>query len=135
MRTGLRIAVVVFAVIAVLPVLEGVVSAHHGRAGYGGEAVKINGTVVELRWRNPHVYVVYDVKDDAGNVVQWTGEVSSTTTMIAAGWSRFILQAGDEIEIVGRQAENGSPHQIISELVKADGTVLVRDTGQTRERQ
>src|SRR4051812_48667437 len=91
-----------FAVVVVLFAFVGVVSAHHGRAGYTKEASAIKGTVTTLEWKNPHVFVNFDVKDDKGNVVHWIGELSSPTTMLAAGMSRTSLKAGDEIEVKGK---------------------------------
>ena len=54
--------------------LGGVASAHHSMAGYdSNKQITLQGVVSEYTWRNPHVWVVWSVKDDAGKVVQWTG--------------------------------------------------------------
>ena len=121
-------------------VFEGVLSAHHGRSGYANEEVALSGVVTEVRWRNPHVIIFFDVKDDAGVTVQWSGELSSVNTMIAAGLGRNTMRPGDEIAITGRAAELGSPHSLLLSIVKADGTVVLepsneggRFTQRTRE--
>ena len=54
----------------VFPVLNLPVLAHHGTALWSNNEVTLKGTVVEYSWKNPHVLVVWDVKDDKGNVVQ-----------------------------------------------------------------
>jgi hypothetical protein len=41
----------------------GTVFAHHSNAEYTNKLTKMEGTVVEYRWRNPHVTVVWDSKD------------------------------------------------------------------------
>lgn len=105
-------------------VFEGVLSAHHGRPGYETE-VALSGVVTEVRWRNPHVIIFFDVKDDAGKTVQWFGELSSVTTVIAEGMSRNILRPGDEIAITGRSAGGGTLHTVLRSIVKADGTVVL----------
>jgi hypothetical protein len=46
-------------------------SAHHSRAGYDQAKDKlttINGVVVEVIWRNPHVYLTLDSKDAPPNL-------------------------------------------------------------------
>ncbi len=42
--------------------------AHHG-SGVSyilNKGVTMEGTVTEFRWQNPHVYIMYDVKDAQG---------------------------------------------------------------------
>ena len=62
-----------------------------------GKLVTNNGVVSNVIWRNPHVFVIWDVKDGSGSVVKWTGELSSPTTMISEGMARDTFKAGDPI--------------------------------------
>ena len=128
MRTRRALAVAAFAVMFMLIVtmLGGVVSAHHGRAGYyGNTTTKVEGVVTQLVWKNPHVFVMFDVKDDKGNVVQWTGEFSSVTTMLSEGMTRNSFKPGDKIAVTGRAAEGGVPHTLVVKIEKADGSVAI----------
>ena len=59
------------------PMLSRPLLAHHSTAAYSANEVTLKGTVVEYDWGNPHVVVVWDVKDDSGNTVRWTGELPS----------------------------------------------------------
>jgi len=72
--------------------LSGVVLAHHSRAHYGTEESTTRGTVLEYKWRNPHVYVVWAVKDQDGKTTQWVGEMASLTSMIADGMTKDSLK-------------------------------------------
>lgn len=119
------IVVVALVLVGAFSMIGGVASAHHGRGGYGSGETTLEGVVTEFRWLNPHVLVFFDVKDDTEKVVHWSGELSSATTMIAAGMSRNSLKPGDEIVITGRPAEAGSPHSLLTSIVKADGTVVL----------
>ena len=65
MRTSLKCAIAALNMIVVLAVLSGVVSAHHGRAGYS-EPSTVSGTVTSVEWKNPHCFINFDVKDDKG---------------------------------------------------------------------
>ena len=123
MQIWKRPAIAALAMVIVFAAFGGVVSAHHGRAGYGKETTTIKGTVTSLEWKNPHVFVNFDVKDDKGNVAHWIGELSSPTTMIAAGMSRTSLKAGDEIVIKGKAAD-GVPATLIDSITK-DGKPVV----------
>jgi len=81
-------------------VLGGLVSAHHSTAGYDNKTTTpVKGTVVEYRWRNPHVTLIWDAKDDSGKVVRWTGEMLSPITNTGLGLSRDSFKVGDEVTV------------------------------------
>ena len=124
MQISRRHVIAALAIVALLVTFGGVASAHHGRAGYTKEASSIKGTVTVLEWKNPHVFVNFDVKDDKGNVVHWIGELSSPTTMLAAGMSRTSLKAGDEIEVKGKTGQEGVPAVLIDSIMK-NGKMLI----------
>ncbi len=124
MRIARRLVIATLATVALLVTFGGVASAHHGRAGYTKDASSIKGTVTALEWKNPHVFVNFDVKDDKGNVVHWIGELSSPTTMLAAGMSRTSLKAGDEIEVKGKTGQDGVPAVLIDSIMK-NGKMLI----------
>jgi len=105
----------------------GLVFGHHSQAGFEtpDKAISMKGTVVEFRWRNPHILVFWDVKDDGtGKVVRWVGELGSTATASASGLTKDSLKQGDEIAVTAIPSRAGTPQAIISKLIK-DGTVLV----------
>ena len=116
----------VFALAAALFMFGAVVSAHHSAAHYSKQAMTTRGVVVEYRWRNPHVYVVWEVKSNAGEVTHWVGELSSVTTMISDGMTKDSLKQGEEIEVIACPSMNpGSTEAWIRTIKKADGTVVV----------
>src|SRR5260370_29126020 len=53
--------------------------AHHGTGvAYDTEnVVTLTGTVTEWIWANPHCGLLFDVKDDSGNVVHWGAELTN----------------------------------------------------------
>lgn len=123
-----RTSVVVLAVVAVAFVLGASAAAHHSRAGYDSAAGKLvtnNGVVSNVIWRNPHVFVVWDVKDTSGSVVKWTGELSSPTTMISEGMSRDTFKAGDPITATFMPAKAGTPHGLLIKVVRPDGKIVI----------
>ena len=101
--------------------------AHHGSALWSPNEVTLRGTVAEYVWRNPHVLVVWDVKDDKGNVVQWTGELASPETLMGdGGMTKNTLKPGDEVIMYIRPAKSGSPHSVIDQIRRADGSMVLR---------
>src|SRR5207249_4026117 len=114
----------VLAVVVALALFGNVALAHHGRAGYSNEISTVKGTVTEVQWKNPHVFIAFEVKDDKGNVVHWLAELSSPATMLAAGMSRTTLKSGDEIVIEGKAGLEGAPFTLVDSITK-DGKAVV----------
>jgi hypothetical protein len=102
-----------------------VVSAHHAVAGYERDKVlTLKGTVTEWRWRNPHCFLVWTVKDSNGNSVEWTGEMASPMTMQSLGLTRTTFKPGDEVTLEVYPAMKGTPQSILRRVTK-DGKVLM----------
>jgi hypothetical protein len=118
---------VVFAFVVTTLAFGGVLSAHHGRAGYdtaeNGKVVK--GVVTEYRWLNPHVFILWDAKDEKGNTVTWTGEFSSPSSMLSEGMSKASFKPGDEIAVTVIPAKGGQPYGLVLKIVRPDGKVVV----------
>ena len=132
MRTP-RASAVALVVMVVCSLPGGVVSAHHSRAGYDTDdkITTLKGIVTESKWRNPHVFIVWGVKDDKGNVVPWTGEFSSVSTMISEGLSKDTFKPGDEVAVTFIPARAGTPQGLVIKMVRPDGKVVL-DLSQRR---
>ncbi len=103
-------------VVACLLAISGPLAAHHGTSNYvtTAEGVPLSGTVTEFVWANPHVYLLFDVKDDKGNVVHWAGEMNSPSVLKNAGWTKNTLKAGDQINLTVRPNKAGTPVGLVS---------------------
>src|SRR5205823_5498854 len=119
LRTTLSL---VLAFVVVFTLVDGTVSAHHGRPGYGNKQKTLRGVITEVRWVNPHVFIMFDVKEESGDTVRWTGEFSSVTTMISEGMTKNMFKPGDEVVVSGTVAESGDPHSLVVKIQKADGS-------------
>jgi hypothetical protein len=62
--------------------------------------VKLEGTVGEYQWTNPHIWIQLLVTDAGGHETEWAIECNSISTMSRVGWTRRTLQAGDKISVV-----------------------------------
>lgn len=123
LRLGAAVALVTTAFLAGAPA-----SAHHSRAGYDQAKDKlttINGVVAEVIWRNPHVYLTWDSKDEKGAVVRWTGEFSSPATMLSEGLSRDTFKPGDPLTLTFMPTKAGTPQGLVIRIVRPDGKVVI----------
>src|SRR5262245_60435918 len=126
MRLCRAVALAIFTLVVALSTFSAVLFAHHSRAHYATEESTTKGTVIEYKWRNPHVFVVWAVKDENGRTTQWVGEMASLTSMIAEGMTKDSLKTGDEITVIAFASRiPGSTEALIKKITKADGTVIV----------
>jgi len=73
-------------------------SAHHGsRVSYDlTKQVTMKGVVTEYQYQNPHIYIMYDVKDENGAIAHWGVETNSPIVQARWGWDKHTLKPGDE---------------------------------------
>jgi hypothetical protein len=103
-------------------VLSSPVFAHHGTAEYDNtRSISVQGTVTEMRYVNPHVLILFNVKDDKGQTVEWTAESQSPNLLSRRGWNRSTLKPGDQITVTGHPVKNGVPAMSAQKIVFADG--------------
>jgi len=135
MRTMKGAAVLALAMIAVL-LCAGPVLAHHGYAQFDfTKTITIKGTVTSWELINPHSLLSFDVKDDKGKVRHWQLEQAAPAMMFRSPvWNSKTLVPGDEIEVVGHPAKNGSPNIRPMKLTRLrDGKVLQDSVGKASQ--
>ena len=102
------------------------VLAHHGNVAYDtSKAVVLKGaTVTKFVWANPHTFIMFDAKDDKGNVQHWSGEAGSPSALRLLGWSQSSIAPGDTITVYIYQSKTGNPVGRLNKIVLADGSEL-----------
>jgi Family of unknown function (DUF6152) len=100
--------------------------AHHGNVAYDtSKAVVLKGaTVTKFVWANPHTFIMFDVKDDKGDVQHWSGEAGSPSSLRLLGWTQSSLHPGDSITVYIYASKTGNPVGRLNRIVLADGTEL-----------
>ena len=90
---------------AAMPVL-----AHHSfKAEYDdSHPIMLTGTVTKVTWKNPHVLLYLDVKDESGKVTNWELQLDSPNMLMSQGWKIDSLKPGDQVTANGFPAKNGS---------------------------
>ncbi|MDH3420427.1 MAG: DUF6152 family protein [Gammaproteobacteria bacterium] len=106
--------------------------AHHGGAVYNeAETVTVSGPVTEFKFVNPHVLISIAVTSENGEVVEWSGELTSPNRLArmaqpgSVRWHKDILQPGDVIELTGSPAASGAPALRLHRVVDATGTAII----------
>jgi hypothetical protein len=132
-RTTTLLAVLL-AVSAGLLVVSVPVFAHHGTSiSYDMEKrVSVTGIVTQWRMTNPHAQLFWDVTDEDGNVVHWSGEISAPFHLSKAGWSRNSIRPGDEVTVILSPSRAGTPTGVMAEVQLPDGRTMERDDGRER---
>ena len=99
--------------------------AHHGSAAYETKVTILKGaTVTKVNWGNPHTLVMFDAKDEKGQVRHWVLEGGGASAVSTTGWTKNAVNAGDVITVHLYVAKNGAPVGRTGKIVLADGTEL-----------
>ncbi len=85
------------------------------------KVVTLKGTVTDFQFINPHTLILFDVKNEKGEVEHWQAEATSPNHLVRAGWTRDIVKAGDQITISGYRAKNGTTIMRFQKMILANG--------------
>jgi hypothetical protein len=76
-----------------------VIVAHHGTSGVYDYTHRITtkATVTKYVWANPHVQIIFTLKNDKGEEQTWGVETVSPGNALANGWTKNTFKAGDQL--------------------------------------
>jgi hypothetical protein len=113
--------VLAFGALTALPLF-----AHHElRAEFDEKKpVTLRGIVTRFDWNNPHALLYLDVREAAGDPVNWAVEWASPLELRSAGWTRDVVKVGDSVTIEGWLARDGSKLASGRTIVLASGKRL-----------
>ena len=104
-----------FSVAVVAVVVSGLrLYAHHSFAATYREdqTVKIEGTMVQFQFRNPHSFVQVDAPDANGVMQRWGVEWGGAGQLGGQNITRYTLKSGDHVIITGNPGRNPEEHRI-----------------------
>ena len=108
-----------------LAVLSSSAQAHHSAAAFNTQTkITITGTVAEYSFRNPHVYMVVNVKKEDGSTSAVEVEAGAGSVIAPLGFTRDSLKVGEKVSVIGNPAKSGDKVFLGLELYKEDGTYL-----------
>jgi hypothetical protein len=110
--------------------------AHHSTAAFDNEKViKIEGTITQFRWTNPHASIKLDGDASEGPDGVWTVEMTAPNSLMQQGWKRTSLKVGDKVVMYVNPLKNaitlndGSQGALYVGVVLADGNTLGQTDG------
>lgn len=111
--------------------------AHHSLAAtyYPDKEVKLDGTIIDFLFRNPHSFLQIEAKDDQGVMQRWSLEWRSSGQLGQQGIRRDTLRVGDEVEVTINPSRTAADHRGALKTLhrKSDGFGWGNNPGDTIE--
>jgi len=98
----LMTSIAALAAVAVLTAGISEVAAHHSASMFDfSKTLTVKGSVVELRWVNPHVTMTLNGTVNPGEApAEWLMETTSPGNLVrVGGWRRDVVKPGDQVEV------------------------------------
>ena len=134
--SGRSASVVAAAVLTVVTLVALPVGAHHSTAAFDNDrVVRIEGTVTQFRWINPHASFKVEGTAEGGPDGLWTVEMTAANILAKQGWKRSSLSVGDKIVAFVNPLRNevtlkdGSEGGLYVGVILADGSTLGQTDG------
>ena len=100
--------------------------AHHSAAMFDDARVlELKGTVKELQWTNPHIWLQI-VVDEQGAKREWSLEGGSPNTLSRRGWRSTTFKPGDVVTVRINPMKDGTAAGLFVGAKFADGKTLGR---------
>lgn len=112
------------------------VFAHHSTAAFDNEnVIRIEGTITQFRWTNPHASIKLEGDASEGPDGLWTVEMTAPNILMRQGWKRTSLKVGDKVTMYVNPLKNaitlndGSQGGLYIGVILADGSTLGQTDG------
>ena len=104
-RTSLSILMTFGSFLAVMPAV-----AHHSITAEfdPSKMFVLTGTITQVDWENPHVYVHLEVKDDSGKIENWTLETYPPGVLHKGDVTRETFKPGQVVTIDAFRPKDGT---------------------------
>jgi hypothetical protein len=95
---------------------------HHSHAMFDHtKEVSVTGTVTQFVFRNPHVFLYIDIKNENGETINYSVEMSNLTNTIRRGINQTTFKPGDKITVTVHPLRDGRPGGNYVTVIAADG--------------
>ena len=88
--------------------------AHHSQAAQydTSKEVRIEGTLVQFQFRNPHTFIQVEAPDEKGEKVRWSIEWGGVGQLNGQGVTRTTLKYGDPVIITANPSRTPNDHKL-----------------------
>jgi hypothetical protein len=113
MRPGLLVVCFTF-------VLSSSTFAHHSATAtyIHGQVVKLDGTLKEFIWRNPHSFMKVEVTDEKGEKQIWVIEGAAPQQLTESGLTVSTLKIGDRVVVTGYPGRVAEDHRLLLQVLQ-----------------
>ena len=102
--------------------------AHHSHSNYDtNEFIALSGTITEMAWTNPHVWVYMEVADAQGRPHMWALEGGRVTSLMRGGWQRDSMKPGDKVSVRCHRVRDGSDGCLLGFVTNINGTAMDKE--------
>jgi len=113
--------------LAALSLTTSVWAHHNMSAAFDfNDRVSLSGTLTKVDWRNPHIYLVLDVKRDGDQTEVWSieGPSPSFFRIREISSDEFKVAIGKMVSAEASRARDGSKSGLIRTITLPDGKVI-----------
>ena len=102
------------------------VNAHNSGAMFDdAKVMELTGTVKEMQWTNPHIWIQVIV-EDKGAKTEWSIEGGSPNSLSRNGWRSTTFKPGDVVTVKINPMKDGTPAGGFVGAKFADGKTIGR---------
>jgi hypothetical protein len=83
-----------------------------------GKSVRIEGTLKEFIWRNPHSFMRVEAPDEQGTKHIWIVEGAAPQQLTEGGLTAGTLRPGDQVVVTGRPGRIAEDHKLLLHTIE-----------------
>ena len=109
-------------------VVGNVARGHHSHANYDvTEYTHLEGSVTEVLWINPHIWIYVEVTGEDGSSAVWFLETATPSSLAQNGVTRDTVRVGDTVSVRCHQLKDRSNGCLLGYLTGRDGVERLWD--------
>ena len=110
--------------------LPSIAFAHHSRAAYDTDVVTVvEGKLVDVRWRNPHIVFTLSVTDKNGGHADWRMGAGSIYMLGRGGLNEDSFRTGQLVRVAGHLSKHEERDFLANSLLFPDGNEVMAMPG------
>jgi Family of unknown function (DUF6152) len=115
-----RLAIFVSLSALSIVMLSGSTFAHHSATAtyIQGKIIKIEGTLKEFIWRNPHSFMKVEARDDKGELAMWVIEGAAPAQLAESGLKATTFRPGDHVILTGQPGRIAEDHRLLLDTIE-----------------